>query len=183
MKNILVASFLLLFSFVGSSVYAQWATNGATIYNTNSGNVGIGTTDPSSLLDVRGRINLFEIAFRNADGGDDSDPYRLRKVQGNSNNHWLELQLNDDFNESFRIYGNSCVGFGCTEYSGNLYHSFDASGGAFHAGRLGLGTTAPEARLHILDGGFRHGGAGEINIDAPGIMGGRFKILDNGNIG
>lgn len=113
------------------------------------GNVGIGTTAPNSLLDVRGRINAFEIAFRNADGGDDSDPYRLRKVQLASNVNRLELHLNDDANEEFSIFGNSCAGFGCGEYSGNLYHFFRADGTAYHAGNVGIGTTSPGYRLQV----------------------------------
>ncbi|MGQ9862857.1 MAG: tail fiber domain-containing protein [Bacteroidia bacterium] len=123
-------------------------SNGGTISGYN-GNVGIGTTTPNALLDVRGRINTFEIAFRNADGGDDSDPYRLRKVQGSSNNNWLELQLNDDPNEEFRIYGNSCSGYGCGEYSGNLRHFFRADGTAYHAGNVGIGTTTPNASAKL----------------------------------
>lgn len=90
---------------------------------------------------------------RNADGGDDSDPYRLRKVQGSPNNNWLELQLNDDFDESFRIYGNSCAGFGCGEYSQNLYHSFDASGHAYHRGNVGIGFLNPKSKLVVYDAG------------------------------
>lgn len=50
-------------------------------------------------------------------------------------------------------------------------------------GYVGIGVEVPAARLHILDGGIRHGGTGEINIDANGLIGGRFKIMDNGNIG
>jgi hypothetical protein len=100
-------------------------------------------------LYVTNRINTPEIAFRNSDGGDDSDPYRLRKVRSASNTNWLELQLNDDSNEEFRIYGNSCAGYGCGEYSGNLYHFFRADGTAYHAGNLGLGTTGPGYRLDV----------------------------------
>ena len=52
-----------------------------------------------------------------------------------------------------------------------------------NTGYVGVGTSAPAARLHIADGGLRHGGTGEISIDAIGIIGGRFKILDNGKVG
>ena len=37
-------------------VKAQWATNGNNINNTNSGNVGVGTTTPAQKLDVAGAI-------------------------------------------------------------------------------------------------------------------------------
>jgi hypothetical protein len=50
-------------------------------------------------------------------------------------------------------------------------------------GNVGIGTGNPAAKLHISEGGFRHGGYGEINVDAPGIIGGRLKILDNGSVG
>jgi hypothetical protein len=38
--------------------HAQWTTSGSDIQNTNVGNVGIGTSTPSSKLDVNGGINL-----------------------------------------------------------------------------------------------------------------------------
>lgn len=50
------------------------------------------------------------------------------------------MQLNDDADESFRIYGYSCNGYNCGEYSGNMYHSFDALGNVYHAGNLAIGT-------------------------------------------
>jgi len=139
-------------------------TQGNSIIYDNGTNVGIGTTSPNGLLDVRGRINVTEIAFRNADGGDDSDPYRLRKYQSSSNSNWLELQLNDDGDEGFRIYGYSCSGYGCGEYSGNLYHFFRADGNAYHSGSLGIGTTTPTAQLHTT-GSVRFEGVGSTSTN------------------
>jgi len=49
MKKILAVLVLVLF---GTVSYAQWATSGNNIYNTNTGNVGIGTTTPTFKLHV-----------------------------------------------------------------------------------------------------------------------------------
>jgi hypothetical protein len=47
----LVAMLLMLFN---NPSLAQWTTNGTSIYNTNNGNVGIGTSTPWATLDVVG---------------------------------------------------------------------------------------------------------------------------------
>lgn len=119
-----------------------------TGYAVINNNVGMGTTTPVDRLDVRSAMSVNEIKFRGLDGGDDSDPYRLRKFKiGNSNE--LQLHINDDTDERFAIYGNSCVNGGCGEYSPNLYHYFRSDGSAYHAGYVGIGTTSPAAPLHV----------------------------------
>jgi hypothetical protein len=69
-----------------------------------------------------------------------SDPYCLRWRGENDGDtgslSWLELQMNDDDNEEFRIYGYSCSGYGCGQISSNLYHRFYANGNAWHAGNV-----------------------------------------------
>jgi hypothetical protein len=49
MKKLLAVLALVLF---GTMSYAQWATNGTHIYNTNTGYVGIGTSVPTEILNV-----------------------------------------------------------------------------------------------------------------------------------
>jgi hypothetical protein len=49
MKKLLAVLVLVLF---GTMSYAQWATNGNHIYNTNTGNVGIGISAPATILHV-----------------------------------------------------------------------------------------------------------------------------------
>lgn len=49
MKKLLVVA---AFVFMASMSYAQWATNGTHIYNTNTGFVGIGISAPTEILHV-----------------------------------------------------------------------------------------------------------------------------------
>jgi len=50
MKKLFALLVIVLFA---SASYGQWAVNGTHIYNTNSGNVGIGTSVPAQLLHLK----------------------------------------------------------------------------------------------------------------------------------
>ncbi len=121
-------------------------TNGLIVKE--NGHIGIGTASPQDRLDIRSAMSVNEIKFRGTDGGDDSDPYRLRKSKVGDLNE-LQLHLNDDWNEQFAIYGNSCLTAGCPEYSVHLYHYFRADGDVYHRGKMGIGTTSPQVPLHV----------------------------------
>jgi hypothetical protein len=140
-----------------------------------SGNVGIGTTIPAAKLAIHGASASATNLILSANY---PDQYRWR-LNTNDRGHAIDLDFtasDDSDNQEvvlkltrsnserpeFQLYGDAIV-------SNN--------------GQVGIGTSAPQARLHIIDGGFRHGGAGQIDIDAPGVIGGRLKILDNGNVG
>lgn len=81
MKKIFTLALLCLITHWG---FAQWTTNGTHIHNTNTGNVGIGLTNPALKLHVNGDIrvssNRFFVATRTSgtihtafglDGNDD----------------------------------------------------------------------------------------------------------------
>ncbi|NBW38903.1 MAG: hypothetical protein EBR30_28590 [Cytophagia bacterium] len=110
--------------------------------------------------------------------GGNSDFTAIYRFDTEPDRTGLRIHLGDESSSDFQI--------GYTYWQNNTWYStfsLDGFGNGFFLGNLGIGTSSPAARFHILDGGFRHGGTGEINIDAPGIIGGRFKILDNGNVG
>lgn len=99
-----------------------------------------------------GIVKLNEIRFTDRTGSTESDPYTLRWVNESSARgaglSWLEFQLNDDWNEEIRIYGNSCSGFGCGTYSDNLYHRFRADGYAWHSGMVESPTVNGTTRVY-----------------------------------
>ncbi len=68
LKLLLVLSMVLVYS-VLNEVAAQWNYNGTSIYNTNSGNVGIGNDSPNSLLYVAKNMGEPAITVRNMGGG------------------------------------------------------------------------------------------------------------------
>ncbi|MEP7170861.1 MAG: hypothetical protein ABI855_15945, partial [Bacteroidota bacterium] len=49
---------IIFLSALSHTIHAQWTPSGTSIYNTNTGNVGIGTTSPGYKLDVSGNINI-----------------------------------------------------------------------------------------------------------------------------
>jgi hypothetical protein len=106
----------------GASV---WAVSGANIYNTNTGNVGIGTTTPTAKLDVRGGMLV------------DSSSGSLRIGYPSSANQWLFNTIGGGAN--LQLWENAA----------NAVRMFFAAGG-----NIGIGTTAPAARLDILGGNW-----------------------------
>jgi len=106
-------------------------------------------------LTVSGTLRAYSNAIRtrridwvNASDSQTSDPYVLRwrsETDGDTGSQsWLELQMNDDAEEEFRIYGHSCSGYGCGQISGNLLHRFYSNGNAWHSGNV---TAYSDARV------------------------------------
>ena len=108
---------------------------------------GSGDTYVKGTLSAMGGANLEgRIRFRHAgaNGSDDSDPYYLEKVRTSGNNNSLRLTINDDADESFQIWADSCrepgscegPGNSCSEAAckgpGGVRHHFQANGKTQH---------------------------------------------------
>jgi hypothetical protein len=112
---------------------AQWTLPGVNISNTNTGNVGIGTTNPFKKLHVAGFLMASTMDYVSTGTGSSiyigqegatGNVYSLIQASTNGNNGSGVLSLN--------------------KYGGNV----------------GIGTTTPLAKLHVLGGEIRITGAG-----------------------
>lgn len=75
---LLIVGFVMITGlFMSSSVFAQWATSGTNIYNTNTGNVGIGTSTPATNLNVYNPTNTGILQIESPYTGTGSPVYNI----------------------------------------------------------------------------------------------------------
>jgi hypothetical protein len=122
---------ILLFVFicllaVPDRLQAQWATNGNNINNTNSGNVGVNTSSPTT------RLHVYEPA-----GNGVSARLTIQDADGSAG---FNIHAYDRF---WSFYAdNSPDGFSITSAGGaNFFVS--------NAGNVGIGTNSPASKLHV----------------------------------
>jgi len=125
----------------------QWVTNGTHIYNSNTGNVGIGTNTPTSKLHI-------------------ASPFSEIRLQNTAIN--TSLFITAPFNGGtggIGTDGNHELPF----FTNNVERVVIKNDG-----RLGIGTNAPAARLHVADSAvvFAHGGTpgtSEVPVIGNGV--------------
>ncbi|MDX9906609.1 MAG: hypothetical protein RBS55_08500, partial [Bacteroidales bacterium] len=126
---------LLLILIVPKGVLSQWAVNGSHIYNTNTGNVGIGNNAPASLLYVGKSMTEPTITVRNLGGSGGATYSMVDNVSGANwkfkatNSGGFKIRDNAFGLDVFQIEANSAANV--------IYISA--------AGSLGVGTGTPEA--------------------------------------
>jgi hypothetical protein len=172
-----------ILSLIGFSVHAQWTTSGTNIYNSNTGNVGIGiTTAPDSKLEVTGKISTGLRLNGTSSDYEGLAIYNTTSANLASGNAAV-IQFYNNSNNSNGLKGasiRSISGFFGWESDlsfrvtkNNSYTTqtiLDAMVLKGGSGYMGVGTTTPEARLHVQN-----------NAVLPGTVGTSFLLTKVSN--
>ncbi|MBD0255312.1 MAG: tail fiber domain-containing protein [Cytophagales bacterium] len=163
-----------------SNASAQWITSGTNIYNSNSGNVGVGTTTPGSRLDVNGPVR-FRFGLSIADGitfdgnkaivsspaspnltiGANAGTLALR---GNSVNilsgEFGNVNINGGNASSGTVGADVIINSGLGPTPGNILLSTNG------AGNVGIGTTTPAVKFQVQGGNVAQVSSGSLGNPA-----------------
>lgn len=144
MKSVKVTlGFFVLLSFLGfNEAIGQWAPNGIHIFNTNTGNVGIGTNTPATLLHVGKNMTEPNIRVQNFGG---SGGATFQMIDNASAADWKFKATNSG---GFKIRDNAAALDVITIESNSAANALYIDA----AGNIGLNTTAPATRLHVETG-------------------------------
>jgi len=124
-----------------ASVSGPWTISGNNIYNSNTGNVGIGTPSPSQKLDVAGTAAVDYLRVDPQDGTNEGGElqlagtgsygtFQIDNYQGHARIHTLAS------GKQFQVLG------------GTIYA--DGTGGNnYFAGNVGVGTATPSQKLDV----------------------------------
>ncbi|MBC8031862.1 MAG: hypothetical protein H7Z16_17400 [Pyrinomonadaceae bacterium] len=184
-------------------VFGQSALD--SFFVSNDGNVGIGTSTPGNLLQLNSRVTPATTSQLRISANNGGSLSVLAHSPNNialgfdvdyTNNSWLARDGSVAWlyksGGKFLIQGSTgnSVGGAATP---NTHLAVDLANG-----NVGIGTTNPAfSKLQVAGGvttalrldanagvaAMSIGGTGELNVDAPGIVAGRFVVKDSGNVG
>ncbi|MGW9686770.1 hypothetical protein [Flagellimonas sp. 2504JD1-5] len=124
------------------STYINHYSQGKTLINPQSGNVGIGVTNPTAKLHVEGDgVRALRFSTSNINDRTNDSPW-----YGMGNSNFMGLS-NDGTRTSVQLAG----------YYGILLKSAYGSIGIHQNGNVGIGTTGPSGKLHVFNNGNKNG--------------------------
>lgn len=175
----------------GSSL---WSANGSHIHNSNTGNVGIGTTNPNrTLLVVKDVDGVADAGVRNPNAG--TAAQALINVSADAASGALGVHSSNYSSATFRdrvtLVANtdaSGLNIATSAATGDI-HFFTGGFSSTqrrmtidNTGRVGIGATAPTARLHVM-----HTGGEPVailhNSNSFGDATGRLELGGNAGFG
>jgi hypothetical protein len=140
----------------GSADDSSWSDWKLISYGNDSGSGLSGkTTFPDDVF-----LNYKALHFDGI-GNDSSDPYFIQKISNPANVSHLRLTINDDADESFQIWGNSCGEQGGCGGPGAMKHQFVANGDAIHKGKLFVN------EIHLGNTVLSSGDGNSLKIQTP----------------
>lgn len=163
-----VAIFFLLpflsFLFSITSVFADtnWTLTGTNIYNTNTGNIGIGTNAPLSKLAIVGNGTANTLSVNTGGAG-----ANLNIKYGGDNE---KVAIGSWSVGGIHFYS-TCCGF--TDPSNGAVQIYPRTGNLIARGNVAIGTTSLSEKLHV---------AGNIKLDGSGTPVSSFINFNNNDI-
>ncbi len=172
---------MILFCSSGT-LWAQWATNGASIYNTNAGNVGIGTTSPQELLEVKGNnavMTFHTPGIASYKIGNDGNTFKIAAMDNGYGGHVGNFANNNTQVIVMKTNGN--VGIGTTSPQELLEVKGNNAVMTFHTPGIAsykIGNDGNTFKIAAMDNGYGGHVGNFANNNTQVIV-----MKTNGNVG
>lgn len=130
---------------------SNWTASGNNIFNNNTGNVGIGTTNPTTGLLEFNTVSGREIFFNST--GSNADIYSNGEMRiGTENTNYLHFATNNIFRMTFDFLGNAGIGTITPDATLDLVGTFQYEDGNQQAGYILTSDASGNASWQALTG-------------------------------